>query len=393
MSQADRELPPPEFLQLAGHPLRWRLLGELARSDRTVHEMTGLVGQPQNLVSYHLGKLRDARLVSARRSSADRRDAYYTVDLARLAEMLSATGGALHPGLRLVPPPPSGARPGAVRARVLFLCTGNSARSQMAEALARVRSGGVVEAHSAGSHPKPLHANAVRAMRDEHGIDLTGQRSKHLSVFAQQRFDRVISLCDRVREVCPEFPGCPETIHWSIPDPAVGDDEASYPAFQQTADELETRIKFLLATLAAPNSPGPDDNTGGAMTEPTEMVNVRYMVDDVDTAIEFYTKHLGFEVRTSAAPAFADVTRGNLRLLLSGPASSAGRPMPDGTKPGPGGWNRIHLIVTDITAEVARLRDAGASFRNDVVTGPGGSQILLEDPAGNVIELFQPAGP
>lgn len=126
--------------------------------------------------------------------------------------------------------------------------------------------------------------------------------------------------------------------------------------------------------------------------EPDEMVNVRYMVDDVDAAIEFYTKHLGFEVRTSAAPAFADVVRGGLRLLLSGPTSSAGRPMPDGTKPGPGGWNRIHLIVPDIAAEVARLRDAGASFRNDVVTGPGGSQILLEDPAGNVVELFQPAG-
>ena len=128
------------------------------------------------------------------------------------------------------------------------------------------------------------------------------------------------------------------------------------------------------------------------MTEPNEMVNVRYMVDDVDSAIEFYTKHLGFEVRTSAAPAFADVTRGNLRLLLSGPASSAGRPMPDGTKPGPGGWNRIHLIVADLTTEVDRLRDAGVSFRNDVVTGPGGSQILLEDPSGNVVELFQPAG-
>jgi catechol 2,3-dioxygenase-like lactoylglutathione lyase family enzyme len=128
------------------------------------------------------------------------------------------------------------------------------------------------------------------------------------------------------------------------------------------------------------------------MTEPDEMVNVRYMVDDVDTAIAFYTKHLGFEVRTSAAPAFADVTRGNLRLLLSGPASSAGRPMPDGTKPGPGGWNRIHLIVGDLATEVARLRDAGVSFRNDIVTGPGGSQILLEDPSGNVVELFQPAG-
>jgi catechol 2,3-dioxygenase-like lactoylglutathione lyase family enzyme len=128
------------------------------------------------------------------------------------------------------------------------------------------------------------------------------------------------------------------------------------------------------------------------MTEPNEMVNVRYMVDDVDTAIDFYTKHLGFEPLTNAAPAFANVTRGNLRLLLSGPASSAGRPMPDGTKPGPGGWNRIHLIVTDIADEVTRLRDAGVTFRNDIVTGPGGSQILLLDPSGNVVELFQPAG-
>lgn len=128
------------------------------------------------------------------------------------------------------------------------------------------------------------------------------------------------------------------------------------------------------------------------MIEPNEMVNVRYMVDDVQASIDFYTKHLGFELLTSAAPAFADVTRGNLRLLLSGPASSAGRPMPDGAKPGPGGWNRIHLIVDDIGGEVTRLREAGLGFRNDVVTGPGGSQILLEDPSGNVIELFQPAG-
>lgn len=128
------------------------------------------------------------------------------------------------------------------------------------------------------------------------------------------------------------------------------------------------------------------------MTEPDQMVNVRYMVDDVQASIDFYTKHLGFELRTTAAPAFADVTRGNLRLLLSGPASSAGRPMPNGAKPGPGSWNRIHFIFDDLAAEIVRLRKAGLEFRNDIVTGPGGSQILLQDPSGNLIELFQPAG-
>ena len=128
------------------------------------------------------------------------------------------------------------------------------------------------------------------------------------------------------------------------------------------------------------------------MTEPRQLVSVRYMVHDVPASIDFYTRHLGFEVRTDAAPAFADVTRGSLRLLLSGPASSAGRPMSDGETPGPGGWNRIHFIVDDLAAEVARLRDAGLSFRNAMVTGPGGAQILLEDPSGNLIELFQPAG-
>jgi catechol 2,3-dioxygenase-like lactoylglutathione lyase family enzyme len=125
---------------------------------------------------------------------------------------------------------------------------------------------------------------------------------------------------------------------------------------------------------------------------PDQFVSVRYMVDDVETAVAFYTTHFGFEVRSDHAPAFADVTRGQLRLLLSGPRSSAGRPMPDGRTPGPGGWNRIHLIVEDIAAEVERLRTAGLTFRNDIVTGPGGQQILLEDPAGNPIELFQPAG-
>jgi catechol 2,3-dioxygenase-like lactoylglutathione lyase family enzyme len=126
--------------------------------------------------------------------------------------------------------------------------------------------------------------------------------------------------------------------------------------------------------------------------DPNDLVSVRYMVDDVDAAIDFYTRHLGFTLRMSAAPAFADVARGRLRLLLSGPRSSAGRPMPDGTVPEPGGWNRIHLIVTDIAAEADRLRAAGLTFRNDIVKGPGGQQILLEDPSGNAVELFQPAG-
>jgi catechol 2,3-dioxygenase-like lactoylglutathione lyase family enzyme len=121
------------------------------------------------------------------------------------------------------------------------------------------------------------------------------------------------------------------------------------------------------------------------------IVNVRYMVDDVDAAVDFYTSHFGFTLRSSAAPAFADVVRGNLRLLLSGPSSSASRPMPDGRQPSPGGWNRIHLLVDDIEAEVERLRTAGLTFRNDIVIGPGGSQILLDDPSGNPIELFQPA--
>lgn len=238
----------PEFLQLAGHPLRWRLLSALARSDRVVHELTALVGEPQNLVSYHLGKLRDAQLVSSRRSSADRRDTYYGLNLARIGGLLSATGEALHPGLRLEPPARDAA---AIRpARVLFLCTGNSARSQMAEAMARAQSGGAIEAFSAGSEPRPLHPNALRVMREEYGLDLSGQTPKHLDTFAGETFDWVISLCDRVREVCPEFPGEPETIHWSIANPATGEADAeTYPLFQQTAAELATRIAFLIAAL------------------------------------------------------------------------------------------------------------------------------------------------
>jgi catechol 2,3-dioxygenase-like lactoylglutathione lyase family enzyme len=122
-----------------------------------------------------------------------------------------------------------------------------------------------------------------------------------------------------------------------------------------------------------------------------DRVSVRYMVDDVDQAVDFYTRHFGFELGHDASPAFADVVRGDLRLLLAGPESSAGRPMPDGRKPEPGGWNRIHFVVDDIESDVERLRSAGLSFRNDIISGPGGKQVLVDDPSGNPIELFQPA--
>jgi ArsR family transcriptional regulator, arsenate/arsenite/antimonite-responsive transcriptional repressor / arsenate reductase (thioredoxin) len=240
---------PPRFLRLAGHPLRWRLLSELARSDRRVGELCELAGRRQSLVSYHLRQLRDGGLVSMRRSAADGRDSYYVLDLGRCGELLSGAGSSLHPAL-VSRERPRASEHAAPLARVLFLCTGNSARSQIAEALAGQLSGGGVSAASAGSHPKPLHPNAVRVMR-ERGIDISRRRSKHLSEFADQRFDYVISLCDRVREVCPEFPGGPELIHWSIPDPArePGSDEQTLRAFERTADELSTRIGFLIEAI------------------------------------------------------------------------------------------------------------------------------------------------
>ncbi len=241
---------PPSFLRLAGHPLRWRLLSELARSDRRVGELCDLAGRQQSLVSYHLRQLRDGGLVSARRSLADGRDTYYVLELVRCGELLGSAGTSLHPGLRSA----AGSGPGPdhrlAQASVLFLCTGNSARSQMAEALAERLSQGAVRAVSAGSHPKPLHPHAVRAMRP-YGIDLAGRRSKHLSEFAGRRFDYVISLCDRVREVCPEFPGAPTAVHWSIPDPGrePGSDEQTLPAFERVAAELAMRIGFLLEAM------------------------------------------------------------------------------------------------------------------------------------------------
>lgn len=260
MTSAAHRSPPP-FLALAGHPVRWGLLRELGRSDRRVGELCALLELPQNLVSYHLGRLRAERLVSRRRSTADGRDSYYRLELERCGELLASAGLALHPGLGLRPRRPR-ARPRNARqrpTRVLFLCTGNSARSQIAEALAERLGAGSIEAYSAGSRPKPLHPHAARVM-GERGIDIADRRSKHLGEFARERFDYVISLCDRVREVCPEFPGHPDVIHWSIPDPAHGGatDRETYPAFERIADELEVRLAFLLELIEsdARNGPG-----------------------------------------------------------------------------------------------------------------------------------------
>ena len=226
-------------------PIRWQLVGALGRSDRRVGELVQLVDKPQNLVSYHLAELRQAGIVTARRSSADGRDVYYRADLERCRDLLGRAGLSLHPAL---------ARDGERRVagprkplRVLFLCTGNSARSQMAEAFVAHRppSSGI-EARSAGSHPKPLHPHAVRAMA-ERGIDIADSVPKSLTRFVRMRFDRVVTLCDKVREVCPEFPGGPITSHWSIPDPASGD--APYEAFDAVADDIADRTGFLLAEL------------------------------------------------------------------------------------------------------------------------------------------------
>jgi protein-tyrosine-phosphatase len=213
-----------------------------------VRELTALLGERQSLVSYHLAQLREGELVTMRRSTADGRDSYYAIELDRCAELLHGAGAALHPGLagpdRVALPRTSERRP-----RVLFLCTGNGTRSQIAEALLASLAEGAVEAASAGSHPKPVHPNAVRVLAAR-GIDISGRRSKHVDELARRRFDVVITLCDRVREVCPEFTGA-EAVHWSIPDPSLeGDTEAaSYPAFERTLRELETRIRFFLAGI------------------------------------------------------------------------------------------------------------------------------------------------
>jgi protein-tyrosine-phosphatase/DNA-binding transcriptional ArsR family regulator len=246
---------PPTFLALAGHPLRWRLLGHLARSDLRVRELEELLEERQSVISYHLGLLRSAGMVLTRQSSADHRDRYYAADLRRCAELLGLAASTLHPGLQrlhpLVPVDP----PPRLSGRVLFLCTANSARSQMAEALLQQYAGGAIDVMSAGSHPTQLHPNTVRVLAAR-GIDVSGRRAKHLDEFVGEHFDCVVTVCDRVREVCPAFPGARRMIHWSIADPAEsgdgdGDgDEASLAAFERAVRELAERVPFLVHLLA-----------------------------------------------------------------------------------------------------------------------------------------------
>jgi protein-tyrosine-phosphatase/DNA-binding transcriptional ArsR family regulator len=242
-----------------GDRQRWAIVSALATSDRRVGELTELVGERQNLVSYHLRELRDAGLVSVRRSSFDGRDTYYRLILDRCSELFRDSAASLHPALRLEPSPTPPIRQLRRTPRVLFLCTGNSARSQMAAALLEHRSRGNVQARSAGSHPKALHPYAVRAMA-ERGIDISGNTTKHLRRYARSHFDRVITLCDKVREVCPEFPGEPSTPHWSMADPAAegANADETYAAFERTADELDERVRQLIAQVFAPQG-GPTD--------------------------------------------------------------------------------------------------------------------------------------
>ena len=251
---------PPEFVRLVAHPVRWQLLHQLVRSDRAVRELTELVGEPQNLVSYHLRQLRDGGLVSARRSSADGRDTLLR-DRPRRAAAISSrpTGGALHPALVARAAPhrsDASGVPRSRRRRVLFLCTGNSARSQIAEALIEHMSGGAVEASSAGSHPKPLHPERGarhEAARDRHQRE-PHQAPRRVRVATLRHGDHAVR--PRPRGLSRSFRPIRDRVHWSMPDPALeGEtDRASYPAFERTATELETRIRFLLPVLTAPTT-------------------------------------------------------------------------------------------------------------------------------------------
>ncbi len=237
----------PPIIKLLSHELRWRLVQSLAVGDYRVNELVGLLGQPLNLVSYHLKLLREGEMVTVRRSEADGRDTYYSLDLDKLRASFGSAGRAIHPSLVTAFETRQGTRPNT---RVLFVCTHNSARSQMAEGLMRHVSGGHVDVYSAGSEPGTVHPNAIRTM-DALGIDIRAQRSEGFDAFADQHFDVVITVCDRAREVCPSFPGGGEHIHWGFPDPAsIADADERQRVFDKTAQRLRSRIQHFLIHLS-----------------------------------------------------------------------------------------------------------------------------------------------
>jgi protein-tyrosine-phosphatase/DNA-binding transcriptional ArsR family regulator len=239
-----------DFLRVVAHPVRWRVLLSLARSDCRVQELVAALKQPQNLVSYHLRRLRLKQLVHERRSTADARDVYYSLDLDKFRTLYLATGQALHPGLNEAARSPKSTTASYPPVRVLFLCTHNSARSQMAEGILRHQGGNRVEVFSAGSQPAMIHPLAIQTLRNLK-IDISHHHSKHLDEFVKQSFDYVITVCDRVRETCPTFPGHPDYIHWSFPDPVAveGPTAVKERAFSDTATQLTTRINFLLLMI------------------------------------------------------------------------------------------------------------------------------------------------
>ncbi|MDN5861659.1 MAG: metalloregulator ArsR/SmtB family transcription factor [Pseudonocardia sp.] len=255
MSTSDRATAaPPAFLRLAAHPVRWRLMAELAESDLRVRELADRVGEPQNLVSYHLRALRDGGLITSRRSSHDGRDSYYRLDLSRCAAALADSGAALHPALARGGAP---AGRGSRHVAVLFVCTGNSARSPIAQAALRNHAPEHVAAASAGIRPRPsLHPQAIQVLRERFGIDISDQRPQRLDVHAGHGFTHVITLCDSAREACLVFPDHPWRAHWSMPDPAAagGSEEAAYAAFGRTTAEIDTRVRQLLPVLATDSS-------------------------------------------------------------------------------------------------------------------------------------------
>jgi protein-tyrosine-phosphatase/DNA-binding transcriptional ArsR family regulator len=242
----DTPFAPPSVIKMLANDLRWRIVAALARSDHRVQELVHLLNEPYNLVSYHLRQLRANHLVEERRSSADARDVYYSLQLEDLHTEYVATANALHPGL--IDPDAPAVMSNKV-CRVLILCTHNSARSQMAEALLRTLSNGRVEVYSAGSAPTSIHPDAVAVMAT-YDIDISDQKAKSVDQLMGQSFDYVITVCDRVREVCPLFPNDPERIHWSFADPAMVEDAVERrEAFDKTARELTLRLRYLLALI------------------------------------------------------------------------------------------------------------------------------------------------